>query len=1083
MAAFKCKMCGSELHILESQSVAECEYCGSKQTLPKLDGNDRKANLIDRANHFFREGEFDQAMERFEQILNEGSHDCDVYWSLVLCRYGVRYVEDPKTKKRIPTVNRVQYDSVLNDDNYKSALKYADEEQRAVYEADAKTINEIQKGILAISQNEEPFDVFICYKETDDKETDPKRKRTRDSVLAHELYFQLTQENFKVFFAPITLEDKLGQEYEPYIFAALQSAKVMVVLGTKPEYFTAPWVKNEWSRFLALVKASNGKKKLIPAYRNMDPYDMPVEFSNLQAQDMDKLGFMQDLIHGIQKIIGEGSLKVEKQETVISASVAPEIVPKLKRVFLLLEDGEFSHADDLCEEILNKDPENAQAYLAKLMIELKVKKKTGLALLNDPFTNSHKYAKILRFGDHALIKELETCNKSIIERAEERRIRSIYTESIRRLQTATEASVIEEIRTNLIPIRKYKDTEAYIRLCEDKLDFLAKAPIYVTACTVLNDSTVWQGGRKDLSSYKEAIEMLRSLNGWRDSEEKIRQCQQHIDEIVHKEEYERMKVVYEDAKHIMYNIGTPIALKKAAEKFESIKAYKDAAALAQECLRKIEYAQKNPTYSRACEIFDDSKLWEGQPKDIKAYENAISLFKSLNGFMDSEQKIAQCREEIARIKMQEETDRRLAEQAKADREHRKEARREAASKAAKKSMKAAVIVIPVVLIAVFVTVLITFIIPHKKYDNAVGLMNEGRYEEAIAAFEKMDGYKDTADLIESCRVAILDREYTTACDLFAQGKYEEARAVFETLSGHKDSKDKINACHTAISDREYAKAMNLLQQGKYHEAIAAFEALKGYKDSKNKISECYAALDAAYNAAIARIDQGDYDGAIAALEALKGYKDSKKKIEFAKYVKDIGINDLWIFGAYEQDGNEENRAEKIEWVVLDKQGTKLLVVSKYALDYMAFHNNKTDATWESSYVRTWLNDTFYHTAFTPEQQAVIMQASVSANANPNWPDVYPGHDTVDRLFLLGYNELQQYFGENVGMQCSATPFAVSKGAKEACRWWLRTLTYSHVMVTCVESDGTIKKYGDEITALNAVRPAMWVNLSQLPQFQ
>ena len=62
------------------------------------------------------------------------------------------------------------------------------------------------------------------------------------------------------------------------------------------------------------------------------------------------------------------------------------------------------------------------------------------------------------------------------------------------------------------------------------------------------------------------------------------------------------------------------------------------------------------------------------------------------------------------------------------------------------------------------------------------------------SFEKMDGYKDTADLIESCRVAILDREYTTACDLFAQGKYEEARAVFETLNGHKDSKDKINAC-------------------------------------------------------------------------------------------------------------------------------------------------------------------------------------------------------------------------------------------------------------------------------------------------
>lgn len=41
---------------------------------------------------------------------------------------------------------------------------------------------------------------------------------------------------------------------------------------------------------------------LIPAYKDMDPYDLPEEFSHLQAQDMGKLGFMQDLIRGIKKI-------------------------------------------------------------------------------------------------------------------------------------------------------------------------------------------------------------------------------------------------------------------------------------------------------------------------------------------------------------------------------------------------------------------------------------------------------------------------------------------------------------------------------------------------------------------------------------------------------------------------------------------------------------------------------------------------------------------------------------------------------------------------------------------------------------
>ena len=296
MATFKCKMCGGALEITNNETVATCEYCGISQTLPKLD-DERRANLYDRANHFRRNNEFDKATGIYEQILNDEVTDAEAYWSLVLCRYGIEYVEDLASHKRVPTVNRAQYTSIFDDDNYKSALEYADSYQKTIYEAEAKAINEIQKGILAISQKEEPFDVFICYKETDNN-----GRRTPDSVLANDLYHQLTQEGFKVFFARITLEDKLGSAYEPYIFAALNSAKVMVVLGTKPEHFNAVWVKNEWSRYHALIK-NGAKKMLIPAYKDMDPYDLPEEFSHLQAQDISKLGFMQDLIRGIKKIL------------------------------------------------------------------------------------------------------------------------------------------------------------------------------------------------------------------------------------------------------------------------------------------------------------------------------------------------------------------------------------------------------------------------------------------------------------------------------------------------------------------------------------------------------------------------------------------------------------------------------------------------------------------------------------------------------------------------------------------------------------------------------------------------------------
>ncbi len=224
----------------------------------------------------------------------------------------------------------------------------------------------MQKGILEISNKEEPFDVFICYKESDDSGA-----RTHDSVLAQELYYQLVREGFKVFFSRITLEDKLGTAYEPYIFAALNSAKVMVVVGTKPEYFNAVWVRNEWSCYLMLMQ-EHKEKTLILAYKDMDPYDLPDALSMFQAQDMSKLGFMQDLIRGIRKIVQADASKVVEKTVIQTENAA--VTPLLKRAFLFLEDGGWSSADEYCEKVLDQDPENARGYLGKLMAKLQLRK-------------------------------------------------------------------------------------------------------------------------------------------------------------------------------------------------------------------------------------------------------------------------------------------------------------------------------------------------------------------------------------------------------------------------------------------------------------------------------------------------------------------------------------------------------------------------------------------------------------------------------------------------------------------------------------------------------------------------------------
>lgn len=397
MAVLKCKMCGANLTITSGSTIAECEYCGTKQTLPGL-SEEVVQNLFNRANVLRLKCEFDKAEQIYERILLEHAGECEAHWGIVLCKYGVEYVEDPMTHRRIPTCHRTSYDAVLTDTDYLSAIKYANDAQRNIYKAEAREIDKIQKSILSIAKDEKPFDVFLCYKETGED-----GKRTIDSAIANDIYHQLTLEGLNTFYAPITLEDKLGQEYEPYIFAALNSARVMLVIGTKPQHFNAVWVKNEWGRFLRLMK-SDRSKLLIPCYRDIDAYDLPEEFAHLQAHDMSKIGFINDIVRGIRKVLAKaGSGTAENMYPMATGTI--NTASLLERAFLFVEEGNYFRADELCEKVLDQEPRNAKAYLCKLLIELNARSKSDLVTRGD-FESSINYQRILKFGDDALRQEI-----------------------------------------------------------------------------------------------------------------------------------------------------------------------------------------------------------------------------------------------------------------------------------------------------------------------------------------------------------------------------------------------------------------------------------------------------------------------------------------------------------------------------------------------------------------------------------------------------------------------------------------------------------------------------------------------------
>ena len=132
MALFKCKMCGGSLEVAAGETIFECEFCGTQQTLPKT-SDETIQSLFNRANLLRQKNEFDKAEAIYEKILSADETEAEAYWGVILCKYGIEYVEDPKTFKRIPTCHRTSYEAIVADEYYKKALEFADATQRTVY--------------------------------------------------------------------------------------------------------------------------------------------------------------------------------------------------------------------------------------------------------------------------------------------------------------------------------------------------------------------------------------------------------------------------------------------------------------------------------------------------------------------------------------------------------------------------------------------------------------------------------------------------------------------------------------------------------------------------------------------------------------------------------------------------------------------------------------------------------------------------------------------------------------------------------------------------------------------------------------
>ena len=681
----------------------------------------------------------------------------------------------------------MQVASILTDEDYLAAVENApDEESRRIYQEEAARIAEIQKGILAISANEKPYDVFICYKETDEN-----GQRTRDSQWAQDVYYGLTEQGLKVFFSRITLEDKLGQQYEPYIFAALNSAKVMVVIGSRPEYFNAVWVKNEWSRYLSLMKHDH-KRLLIPCYRDMDPYDLPEELSMLQSQDMSKIGFMQDLLRGVQKVMNAGnqaeaSGAVRQVVQTAAGGMTPGINSLMERTYLFMEDGDFDSAEEYIERVLDIDPKYAPAYAAKVCVAFRIRKESGLADAPFLYEDNSDWQKALRFADS--------------------KQRAIY------------AGYIEKVKPRVAAqIRDYAFDCAVEMAVNPKVNreqLERELANYKTSCQCSNgcraNGSRRRDGQQNSSIFQKAVsrgepgdvseQQLKTAAGMfaaiGDSEGSA--CAQKCLVLA---EQARLKAIYEKASRRRMEIGMPnltdaADLEALAKQFGQIPGYKDAKQRAEQCLQDAETTREN-AYNDAVEAMQEAEKGNFSFK----WEKAIRMLarEGLNGYRDVEEL------------------RKQAEQRRKECENAEEKQRQESARRKKTLTIAAVVV---VMIACAIAWCIpNVIIPNNKYQQALALREAGQYDDAIAAFAELGDYSDAAQQLS-------ETKYQQANNLNAAARYDEAYAIYVTLTGYKDvdklliEDDNIVAAKKALEAREAQFTVgNYVTFGEYPQTTA-----------------------------------------------------------------------------------------------------------------------------------------------------------------------------------------------------------------------------------------------------------------------
>ena len=363
----QCECCGAYLEELKTKWV--CEHCLTEYKKSFVE-SDEVQRLLNDANKTRMQNKFIDAKNEYAEIIKKFPDSVDAYWGRLLSELGIEYVKSDDDNY-YPSCHRLTFSNILKEEDFKTVIKLADEESKIWYEEKANQIELIRNDLMNLTKSVDPFDIFISYKENNSSGT-----VTKDSQYVTDIYHKLEQLGYKVFLSRITLGQIAGSQYEPFIYSAIATAQVMITFSTQKEYLESTWVKNEWSRYLELIKRGQKKKgSLIPIYNGMDPYDLPIEFSGIQGFDHNDLDIFEKLESSISKIISKKGNKFietkyfKKREikNIKEVTMDDSFIPTLNRRKL----GDSTETKELSinEE---KTLDNGYSFLNKMLFDAAV---------------------------------------------------------------------------------------------------------------------------------------------------------------------------------------------------------------------------------------------------------------------------------------------------------------------------------------------------------------------------------------------------------------------------------------------------------------------------------------------------------------------------------------------------------------------------------------------------------------------------------------------------------------------------------------------------------------------------------------